>query len=490
MRLSDLLSEAERAGLPADPSISGLTADSREVTAGMLFAALPGTQADGTRFIGSAVSSGAAALLVATDAAVDPSVSVPVVRAADPRERLAHMAALYHAPQPAVAVAVTGTNGKTSVASFVEQIWRDRGLASASIGTLGLSTAVAGADTLPHIGLTSPDPVTLHRALQGLAGVGVTHVALEASSHGLAQRRLVGVRLAGGAFTNISRDHLDYHPTFEDYLTQKMRLFRDLLPPGARAVINADAEGGAAALAASRDRGLEIVTVGRGEATIRMAEVAPTGSGLRLSVETRGGKHDLELPLVGAFQAWNAVQAAALAAVEEGLTVDDTLPVLERLKGAVGRLEHVGTGPGGGDIYVDYAHTPDALASALVALRPHCPGRLIVVFGAGGDRDPGKRPLMGAAARDHADLAIVTDDNPRNEDPAVIRRAVMDGVPSAVEVGDRATAIAEGVARLRADDVLLVAGKGHETGQTVAGKVLPFRDHDAVRAALEDRKAS
>jgi UDP-N-acetylmuramoyl-L-alanyl-D-glutamate--2,6-diaminopimelate ligase len=375
--------------------------------------------------------------------------------------------------------AVTGTNGKTSVTVFLRQIWEKAGHKAASLGTIGLvsPTARTGGN------LTTPDPVKLQEVLADLAGDDVTHLALEASSHGLEQRRLDGARFSAAAFTNLSRDHLDYHGTLQEYLKAKLRLFDTLLPAGAAAVADADHPEAEAVRRIAKRRELEYLTVGRKGETLRLISATRMADGARLVVEAAGEKHYVPLPLVGQFQVANALMAAALA-IGTGVEASKALEALAGLKGARGRLELVGTHPSGAQIFVDYAHTPDALANALQALRPHVTGKLVVVFGAGGDRDPGKRPLMGEAAGNNSDWAIVTDDNPRSEDPALIRRAVLQGAPNATEIGDRRTAIREAVAALRTGDILLVAGKGHETGQTIGDQVLPFSDQEEVANAL------
>jgi UDP-N-acetylmuramoyl-L-alanyl-D-glutamate--2,6-diaminopimelate ligase len=467
--------------LPADGGnvwIEGLTADSRTVGRGMLFAALPGARADGTAFVPQAIEAGAAAILTAKGK-LDGSVPVPVIRAEDPRRALAVAASRFYGRQPRTVAAVTGTNGKTSVTVFLRQIWEKAGHKAASLGTIGLVApggAVSG-------NLTTPDPIRLHEILADLAGEEVTHVAFEASSHGLEQRRLDGVRLAAGAFTNLSRDHLDYHATLEDYLAAKLRLFDTLLPKGAAAVVDADQPQAEQIKRIAAERELEFHSVGRAGETLKVLSVTRMQDGSRLLVEAWGEKHYVALPLVGHFQISNALVAAALA-MATGVAVADALAALSELKGASGRLELVGTHPAGAMVFVDYAHTPDALANALQALRPHTDGRLVVVFGAGGDRDPGKRPLMGEAAAANADRLIVTDDNPRSEDPAVIRKAVLDGAPGSEDIGDRRQAIRTAVLGLRKGDILLIAGKGHETGQTIGDKVLPFSDQEEARRAL------
>ena len=480
MTLGELIGpEAELPASLAAVPIAGLAVDSRQVAPGYLFAALPGVNTDGARFIADALSRGAAAILAPEGTQTE--IDAPVMTDPDPRRRLALMAARFFGAQPKTAVAVTGTNGKTSVASFLRQLWAEEGLRAASLGTIGV-VSPSGTQTLRH---TTPEPIELHGILASLAKDGVTHLALEASSHGLQQRRLDGVMLAAGAFTNISRDHLDYHASFEDYFAQKLRLFRDLLPPGASAVVDMDSEASARVVDAAKSRGLTLITVGREGETLRLVSIGVDGFAQVLGIEHDGKRYDVRLPLVGDFQAANALVAAGLAMVT-GASAADVLPRLATLQGARGRLDLAGMAPGGAPIFVDYAHTPDALAKALQALRPYVANRLLVVFGCGGDRDKGKRPQMGAAAVAGSDLAIVTDDNPRSEAPAVIRREILAAATGAVEIGDRAQAIAEAVAMLKKGDVLLVAGKGHEIGQTIGTTVIPFSDHDAVAAALTE----
>ena len=466
------------AGLDRVP-IAGLTADSREVKPGYLFAALPGVKTDGARFIEEALKRGAAAVLVAPG--VSPvNSSAAIIEDSDPRRRLALIAARFFGLQPETAVAVTGTNGKTSVASFVRQLWAAQGFAAASLGTVGV-VSPSGTKMLKH---TTPDPIELHRILAALAAEGVTHLALEASSHGLQQRRVDGIKFAAGAFTNISRDHLDYHATVEDYFDQKLRLITELLPQGAAAIVDVDSEAGQRVAAVAAARGLRLLSVGRNGKTLRLVSAELDGFGQTLAVEHDGKRYNARLPLVGAFQASNALVAAGLA-MATGAGAAAVLPLLATLQGARGRLDLAGTASGGAPIFIDYAHTPDALAKALDALRPYVEHRLVVVFGCGGDRDKGKRPEMGKVAIAKADLAIVTDDNPRSENPAAIRSEILSAAPGAIEIGDRAAAIAEAVAKLQRGDVLLVAGKGHETGQTIGTTVIPFSDHDAVQAALK-----
>ena len=481
MTLGDLI--GPQAKLPAPLlrlPIKGLASDSRAVKPGYLFAALPGTATNGARFIAEAVQRGAVAILVAPGSA-PADLATPIVEDDDPRRLLALIAARFFATQPKTVMVVTGTNGKTSVAAFLRQLWSERGLAAASLGTVGI-VGPNGAQPLLH---TTPDPIELHRILARLASEGVTHAAIEASSHGLQQRRLDGVRLAAGAFTNISRDHLDYHASFEDYFAQKLRLFRELLPQGATAVVDVDSEAGMQVAAEAASRGLNVVSVGRAGKTLRLVSAERDGFGQHLVIEHAGAKYDVRLPLVGHFQAANALVAAGLA-LAGGEIAGDVLPLLARLCGARGRLDLAGSARGGAPIFIDYAHTPDALAKALEALRPYVTGRLTVVFGCGGDRDRGKRPQMGAVAAAQADRVIVTDDNPRSEDAAAIRRQILAAASGAEEIGDRAAAIRHAIAGLGEGDVLLVAGKGHETGQTIGATVVPFSDHDAVSIALQE----
>jgi UDP-N-acetylmuramoyl-L-alanyl-D-glutamate--2,6-diaminopimelate ligase len=479
MTLGDLIGPEAKLPTPwASVPIAGLAADSRQVMPGYLFAALPGVKTEGTRFIDDAMRRGAAAILI-PEGTARPSNSLPVIEDKDPRRRLALIAARFFALQPKTVVAVTGTNGKTSVASFVRQIWANEGFRAASLGTVGV-VGPRGTTVLQH---TTPDPIELHSILAALAKDGVTHLAIEASSHGLQQRRVDGIALAAAAFTNISRDHLDYHENFEQYFAQKLRLFRDLLPRDASAVVDVDSEAGEIVAAEAKARGLALVTVGRTGTGLRLLAAEANGFAQDLVVEHQGTQYKVRLPLAGAFQASNALVAAGLA-MATGSGAATVLPMLANLRGARGRLDHAGTSRTGAPIFIDYAHTPDALEKALDALRPYVENRLVLVFGCGGDRDKGKRPEMGRVAAEKSDIAIVTDDNPRSEDPAEIRRQVLAGARGATEIGDRATAIAEAIAMLAKGDVLLVAGKGHETGQTIGANVIPFSDHEAVAAAL------
>ena len=472
-RLSDILKRP----LESDPVIAAVTADSRKVSPGALFAALPGSASDGRAFIPQAVAAGAAAILTEQDT---PDQSVPVVRVHDVRRAYALAARAFWGAEPEVIVAVTGTNGKTSVATFCRQIFASVGRKSASLGTLGLQLQD---ENLTPPGLTTPDAADVARMAADLAGRGVTHLVLEASSHGLDQRRLDGLTLKAAAFLNLTQDHLDYHKSMASYRDAKLRLFRTLLPTGGTAVLNADSSAFDAFAAAAVMHGQTVMSVGESGVGLRLVARTPEPFGQRLTVTRQGKSYDVRMPLAGAFQAANVLAAAGLC-IATGEDVEAVLGALEHLKGAPGRLQHVGAGPNGGDAYVDYAHTPDGLETVLKALRPHVSGRLIVVFGAGGDRDRAKRPLMGKAAADLADIAIVTDDNPRSEDPAEIRRAILAAAPGALEVGDRRAAIRAAADQLKAGDILVVAGKGHEQGQTVAGVVHPFDDVTETQAAL------
>jgi UDP-N-acetylmuramoyl-L-alanyl-D-glutamate--2,6-diaminopimelate ligase len=479
--MSQRLSELLRRDLATDPAIAGVTADSRKVRPGFLFAALPGARANGRDFAMGAVEAGAAAVL---SAEAIPGLPAPVVLASDPRRAYALAAAAFWGNQPQTCVAVTGTNGKTSVAGFCRQIFA-AGAKAASMGTLGVRVSVTGkADQqITPPGLTTPDAADVAELLAGLAESGVTHMALEASSHGIEQRRLDGVRLTAAGFLNLTQDHLDYHGTMGAYRAAKLRLFETLLPRGATAVLNADSDSYPAFAAAAVASGQTVMSVGESGQGLILLDRQATASGQRLKISAWGRVHDLHLPLAGAFQVSNALVAAGLC-LAGGMSLEAILGALERIEGAPGRLQRVGRGPRGGEAFVDYAHTPDGLETVLKALRPHVEGRLIVVFGAGGDRDRGKRPLMGRAAVEWADMAIVTDDNPRSEVPAAIRAEILAGAPGALEIGDRREAIAAGVGMLAEGDVLVVAGKGHEQGQVVGGVVHPFDDVAEVSEAL------
>ena len=486
MRLIDLLpgnlTNLHSADI-ADIRVTGLTADSRQVRPGFLFAALAGSRNDGCAHIDEAVRRGAAAVLARTGT-VRPSnqhQAVALVFDENPRRRLALMAARFHARQPRTVAAVTGTNGKTSVVWFLRQIWAALGHAAASIGTLGII-----APGFEQSGsLTTPDPVTLHQTLARLAEVGVDSLAIEASSHGLDQYRLDGVEIAAAAFTNLTRDHLDYHGSMQAYLSAKLRLFSELVVNGGAAVICADAAHAEPVRRVAAERGLRVLTYGRRGDDLRIVAIEPVTDAQRLTLRIGGSKRSLDLPLIGDFQAANALAAAGLA-IATGADTEDVVEALESLAPVRGRMERVVRFRGLASVYVDYAHTPDALAIVLTSLRPQVQGQLLLVFGCGGDRDAGKRPEMGRIAGALADRVIVTDDNPRSENPAEIRRQILTGCQGAEEIGDRAEAIHHAVQSLRAGDVLLVAGKGHETGQIVGSRILPFDDADVVRAVVRD----
>jgi len=466
-----------------DLEVTGISSDSRQVKPGVVFFALAGSKADGTSYAADAAKRGAAAVVAGKGTAMS-GLSVPVLSVDDPRLALALSAARFFGRQPATMVAVTGTSGKTSVAAFTRQIWEQAGFAAASIGTTG----VVAPGRNDYGSLTTPDPVALHLLLRELADAGVTHASMEASSHGLDQRRLDGVKLAAGGFTNLGRDHMDYHPTVEDYHRAKLRLFDTLLPKGAPAVIFADDPWSQPTIKAARAAGLSVLTVGRHGDFLKLKRVEHERHRQRAEVEAEGILHEVDLPLAGDFQIANALVSAGLA-ISTGTSIDKALSALEKLKGAPGRLDLVGTTGNGAPVYVDYAHKPDALENVLASVRPFTTGRVIVVFGCGGDRDRGKRPIMGEIATRLADVVIVTDDNPRSEVPETIRAAILAAAPSAIEIGDRRQAIHEAVAMLNAGDTLIVAGKGHEEGQTIGTETLHFSDHEEVRSALRERAA-
>ncbi len=458
-------------------AIGGLCADSRKVRPGDAFFAIPGVKNDGLAYAAQALERGAS-VIVGERA---PDFAAPsFVRVVDARAALAAAAARFYPGQPELVVGITGTSGKTSVAAFVRQIWASMGFEAASLGTLGV---VSRPLTL-YGSLTTPDPVVLHQTLDRLTRAGVARLALEASSHGLDQKRLDGVRLAAGAFTNLTRDHMNYHATTEDYLAAKLRLFRALLPKGAPAVVDADSEVAARVGAAALEHGLRLFTVGARGADLRLISTDREGFATRIAFECAGRAWRARLPLPGDFQVSNALVAAGLC-VATGSEPGAVFAALETLEGAPGRLERVGERRGA-PVFVDYAHKPDALQKTLAALRPFVPGRLIVVFGCGGDRDSGKRPIMGAIAARGADAAIVTDDNPRSENPAAIRAAILAAAPGAREIADRAEAIRAAIATLGEGDALVIAGKGHETGQIIGDRTLPFSDAEVARAALQE----
>lgn len=485
MKLTTVL---HRAGLAADacghdPEVSGIAADSRQVRPRMIFAAIAGGSADGRAYIDQALQNGACAIVSTPDACAAVRQTRPdiaTVATDNPRHALAVMAAALMPAMPGHVVAVTGTNGKTSTVEFLRQIWQQQGRAAASIGTLGIIAPTVPALSGPS--LTTPDSVTMALTLGTLHEHGVDDIAIEASSHGLAQCRLDGVPIAAAGFSNLTRDHLDYHGDMDGYRAAKLRLFDTLLPAGGLAVANADMDG--ATLEALRsiatNRGLDLRLVGEGGDAIRLLRATPRPDGQVLELECGGTRREVETRLPGRYQVDNMLLAAGLAAADmDGVRA--ALDCLPALVGVRGRMEHAATLPNGAAVYVDFAHTPDALERLLQSLRPHASGRLVVVFGAGGDRDRGKRPLMGEVATRLADMAIVTDDNPRTEDAAAIRRDVMAGAPGAMDIGGRRNAIAEGLSRLKAGDVMVVAGKGHEQGQKIGTTVLPFDDVSVIR---------
>jgi UDP-N-acetylmuramoyl-L-alanyl-D-glutamate--2,6-diaminopimelate ligase len=462
VRLSDL------ADVDSDSEVSGFAIDHRKVARGSVFGAFKGAVFSGEDFIGEAVDRGAVAVVARAEAEVP---KVPHLANANPRRLFASLAAKFYAPYPETVVAVTGTNGKTSTVEMTRQIWRMLGHRSASIGTLGVTTS----DDQVKTGLTTPDIVTFLSNVAGLKRMGTTHVAYEASSHGLDQSRAEGVPLAAAAFTNFSRDHLDYHETMEAYFEAKMRLLEELLPPASPAIIWTDDPKSDEVIARVKKSGHEILTIGRKGETIRLAEQSPSPLGQTLMLEHGGKAYRLALPLIGAYQASNVLTAAGLVLATGG-EWNAIFSAMQRVAPVRGRLERAVISRAGVPVYIDYAHTPDALEAAIAALRPHVEGRLITVFGAGGDRDQGKRPEMGAVATRMSDVVIVTDDNPRSEDPARIRADILAGAPGALEVGGRREAIAEAIRIAEAGDIVLVAGKGHETGQIVGDRVLPFDD--------------
>ncbi|MFV0622844.1 UDP-N-acetylmuramoyl-L-alanyl-D-glutamate--2,6-diaminopimelate ligase [Sphingomonas sp. ac-8] len=467
MNLGTLL--GEDGGAP----VTGFAIDHRKVAPGTIFGAFEGARVNGEDFIPAAVAAGAIAVVARPEAVVEGAVHIAD---RDPRERFARLAARFFAPFPNTAVAVTGTNGKTSTVELTRQLWRMQGHHAASIGTLGVTTA----DDRVSTGLTTPDIVTFLSNVAGLAREGVTHVAFEASSHGLSQYRTEGLPVRAAAFTNLSRDHLDYHGDMATYFTAKLRLFAEVLDPDGAAVVWVDDPHADRVIDLARMRGNRLLTVGEHGDTLRLAGREPTLLGQTLTIEAEGATHKVNLPLIGAYQAANALTAAGLVLATGG-ELKATLAGLSRLQPVRGRLERAVITRTGAPVYVDYAHTPDALEAAIAALKPHAAGRLIVVFGAGGDRDTGKRKPMGAAAAAGADLVIVTDDNPRSEDPATIRAQVLEGAPNAREIGGRRDAIAAAIAEAGPEDIVLVAGKGHEQGQIVGELVLPFDDVAVAR---------
>ncbi|HWV52751.1 UDP-N-acetylmuramoyl-L-alanyl-D-glutamate--2,6-diaminopimelate ligase [Pseudorhodoplanes sp.] len=481
MKLSDIFEGFARIDDAAGAiEVHGVTADSRAVKPGYLFVAIAGAKDNGLRFAADAAKAGAAAIVAERN---DAASGVPIVVVPSARRALSLVAAKLYPRQPEIVAAVTGTSGKTSVAAFLRQIWEAAGYAAASVGTIG----VVSPKGATYGSLTTPDPVDLHRTLDQLAGDGVTHLAMEASSHGLDQHRLDGVRVAAGGFTNLSRDHLDYHPDLESYLQAKLRLFEDLIVPGGAAVISADHAEANRVIESASKRGLRVFTVGRDGDDIRVEKSRIDGYAQKLTLRFDRRRYELHLPLVGEFQVENALVAAGLAIVT-GTPPDAVFAALEDLEGAKGRLEFAGQNRGA-PVFIDYAHKPDALAKTLEALRPYVKRRLVVVFGCGGNRDQGKRPIMGAIAAENAERVIVTDDNPRNENPAAIRAEILKAAPGAVEIADRGEAIRRAITELEGGDVLVIAGKGHESGQIVGDRVLPFSDHEVVAAVLGGLKA-
>ncbi len=474
MKLAQLVTDPK--SLPADLNITGLTADSRQVKPGFLFAAIPGVAMDGRDFIPSAVKNGAIAILAP---AGTPNPGVPMLECDNPRHDLAMMAARFYPRQPKTIIAVTGTNGKSSTVEFLRQIWSFAGRSAACLGTLGVTTD-KGLIPLHH---TTPDPVSLHHALDALARDEITHLALEASSHGLEQSRLDGVRITQTGFTNLSQDHFDYHDGFEPYFAAKARLFEGLAPGGSSAAILADGPWGTRMAKLCRDQGLDVLSVGWQGEDIQLCELHPLAKSQTLTLSISGALHSVELPLAGEFQALNAILALGLA-LQSGVVLDVALDALRNLHGVRGRMEAVGATQGDAPVFVDFAHTPDGLDKLLRALRPHTVGDIHLVFGCGGDRDPLKRPKMGKIATELADHVIVTDDNPRHEDPALVRAAILQACPGAVEIADRKAAIEAGILVLKKGDALVIAGKGHESGQIVGDQRIPFDDADIARAIL------
>lgn len=474
MRLSELF---DGQNIQTDIEIAGLTADSRKVEPGYVFAALSGVARDGRDFVPQALEKGAVAVLSA--APVDTGNAFLILDK-EPRQALAKAAARFYPQQPEHIVAVTGTNGKSSTVDFLRQIWTTLGLRGASMGTLG----AIGPDGSIDLGHTTPDPVAIHKTLSSLVDSKVSHVAMEASSHGLVQYRLDGVKLSAVAFTNLTQDHLDYHASFDDYRAAKLRLFTELAPKGAAAIVSADSPERDVFETAAKEAGLNLFSVGWRGLDLKIRELSPRATGQMLDVLHGGKEYEISLPLIGEFQALNALTAASLA-IALGAEAGAVLKALESLETVKGRLEFVGQKANGAAVFVDYAHTPDGLDVLLRAARPHTAGKLKVIFGCGGDRDALKRPMMGAVAARLADELIVTDDNPRSEDPLAIRAAIMAACPDATEIADRGEAIRRSIAALGAGDTLLIAGKGHETGQIIGDKIIPFSDQDTARSVLE-----
>ncbi len=476
MRLGALLPNAGKAG---DEIVTGFALDHRKVAPGTIFGAFQGARVNGEDYIEAAIAAGAIAIVARPEARVE---GVLHVADANPRRAFAALAARYFAPFPATTVAITGTNGKTSTAELTRQLWQAAGHRAASIGTLGVTTGYDSVSPRDGTGgLTTPDVVTFLATMAGLAREGISHAAFEASSHGLDQYRTEGLPVTAAAFTNLSRDHLDYHGTMEAYFIAKTRLLTEVVDDGGSAVIWADdGDWSARMIDVARGRGLTLLTVGEAGETLKLLSRTPTSLGQDLVVQAGGQTHRIALPLIGAYQAANALVAAGLV-IACGGDIKQTLSNLGRVSGVRGRLERAVITRSGAAVYVDYAHTPDAIIAACAALRPHVTGRLIIVFGAGGDRDAGKRPLMGEAAAAHADVVVVTDDNPRSENPAAIRASILSATPGGQEIADRRRAIAAAITMALAGDIVLIAGKGHEQGQTVGDRVLPFDDVTVAR---------
>ncbi|WP_303794077.1 UDP-N-acetylmuramoyl-L-alanyl-D-glutamate--2,6-diaminopimelate ligase [Sandarakinorhabdus limnophila] len=476
MRLGALLPNAGKAG---DEIVTGFALDHRKVAPGTIFGAFQGARVNGEDYIEAAIAAGAIAIVARPEASMK---GVLHVADANPRRAFAALAARYFAPFPATTVAITGTNGKTSTAELTRQLWQAAGHRAASIGTLGVTTGYDSVSPRDGTGgLTTPDVVTFLATTAGLAREGISHAAFEASSHGLDQYRTEGLPVTAAAFTNLSRDHLDYHGTMEAYFAAKTRLMSDVVDAGGHAVIWADdGDWSARMIAAARQRGLTLLTVGETGETLKLIKRTPTALGQDLVIEAGGQTHKIALPLIGAYQAANALVSAGLV-IATGGDIKQTLGNLAHVSGVRGRLERAVITRSGAAVYVDYAHTPDAIIAACAALRPHVTGRLIIVFGAGGDRDAGKRPLMGEAAAAHADVVVVTDDNPRSENPAAIRASILSATPGGQEIADRRRAIAAAITMALAGDIVLIAGKGHEQGQTVGDSVLPFDDVTVAR---------
>lgn len=460
-------------GGPETAVVTGFAIDHRKVAPGTIFGAFPGQRVNGEDFIDAAIAAGAIAVVAAPGVSVTGAAHIA---STNPRDTFARMAAQFFMPFPDLAVAVTGTNGKTSTVEMTRQLWRMAGYHAASIGTLGVTTA----DDRVVTGLTTPDVVTFLANMAGLAREGVTHAAFEASSHGLSQYRIDGPKVSAAAFTNLSRDHLDYHKDMADYFTAKMRLFSEVLDPAGTAVVWADDEYAPRVIDLARERGNRLMSIGTHGDDIRLVSRDPTMLGQTLTIEAGGQAYKVILPLIGAYQAANALMAAGLV-IATGGDIAQTIANLARLQPVRGRLERAVIAKSGAPVYVDYAHTPDAVEAAIAALKPHAAGRLIIVLGAGGDRDEGKREPMGRAAAGHADLVYVTDDNPRSEDPSTIRAALMKGAPAAIEIGDRRAAIAAAIGEAGPADIVLLVGKGHEQGQIVGNLVLPFDDVAVAR---------